>query len=97
MFHLLSQLLSQFCQFPISPGRTRQRRTANIKVNPTQLSDQMAHPVVWSYADNISIASFRESHVDELLMELLLLLVILPAVQDQNHTREWLKNCIKGK
>ena len=37
-----------------------------------------------------------ESHVDELLMELLLLLVILPAVQDQNHTREWLKNCIKG-
>ena len=29
-------------------------------------------------------------------MELLLLLVILPAVQDQNHTREWLKNCIKG-
>jgi E3 ubiquitin-protein ligase MARCH6 len=29
-------------------------------------------------------------------MELLLLLVILPAVQDQNHTREWLKNCIRG-
>ena len=29
-------------------------------------------------------------------MELLLLLVILPAVQDQNHTREWLKNSIKA-
>ena len=25
MFHHLAQLLSQFCQFPISPGRTRQR------------------------------------------------------------------------
>ena len=25
MFHHLTQLLSQFCQFPISPGRTRQR------------------------------------------------------------------------
>ena len=29
-------------------------------------------------------------------MELLLLLVILPAVQDQNHTREWLKNAIRA-
>ena len=37
-----------------------------------------------------------ESQVDELAMELLLLLVILPAVQDQNHTREWLKQVIKG-
>ena len=25
MFHHLAQLLWQFCQFPISPGRTRQR------------------------------------------------------------------------
>ena len=25
MFHHLAQLLSQFCQFPISPGRNRQR------------------------------------------------------------------------
>ena len=39
---------------------------------------------------------FRESQVDELAMELLLLLVILPAVQDQNHTREWLKKCIRA-
>ena len=29
-------------------------------------------------------------------MELLLLLVVLPAVQDQNHTREWLKNAIRA-
>ncbi len=29
-------------------------------------------------------------------MELLLLLVILPAVQDQNHTREWLKNATRA-
>ena len=38
----------------------------------------------------------RETQVDELAMELLLLLVILPAVQDQNHTREWLKNAIRA-
>merc|ERR1712024_307177 len=38
----------------------------------------------------------QESNVDELAMELLLLLVILPAVQDQNHTREWLKNAIRA-
>ena len=37
-----------------------------------------------------------ESQVDELAMELLLLLVILPAVQDQNHTREWLKTAIRA-
>ena len=35
--------------------------------------------------------SRQESNVDELAMELLLLLVILPAVQDQNQGREWLK------
>ena len=29
-------------------------------------------------------------------MELFLLMVILPAVQDQNHTREWLKQVIRG-
>lgn len=36
-------------------------------------------------------AQSSESNVDELAMELLLLLVILPAVQDQNHSREWVK------
>jgi len=33
----------------------------------------------------------NEGNVDEISMELLLLLVFLPAIQDQNHTREWLK------
>ena len=41
-------------------------------------------------------AQATESQVDELAMELLLLLVILPAVQDQNHTKEWLKNLIRA-
>ena len=35
MFHHLEQLLSQFCQFPISPGRTRQR-VEHPKSNSTQ-------------------------------------------------------------
>ncbi len=43
-----------------------------------------------------SLSFISESQVDELAMELLLLLVILPAVQDQNHTREWLKAIIKA-
>lgn len=34
--------------------------------------------------------------MDELALELILLLVILPAVQDQNHTKEWLKRLIRG-
>merc|ERR1719193_1301201 len=37
----------------------------------------------------------KESNVDELAMELMLLLVILPAVQDQNQGREWLKFLVK--
>jgi len=37
----------------------------------------------------------KESNVDELAMELMLLLVILPAVQDQNQGREWLKCLVK--
>jgi len=37
----------------------------------------------------------QESNVDELAMELLLLLVILPAVQDQNQGREWLKYLVQ--
>ena len=37
----------------------------------------------------------KESNVDELAMELMLLLVILPAVQDQNQGREWLKTVVK--
>ena len=37
----------------------------------------------------------KESNVDELAMELMLLLVILPAVQDQNQGREWLKAVVK--
>jgi len=41
-------------------------------------------------------ATAGETQVDELAMELLLLLVVLPAVQDQNHTREWLKNAIRA-
>merc|ERR1719436_2295062 len=41
-------------------------------------------------------ATAGETQVDELAMELLLLLVVLPAVQDQNRTREWLKNAIRA-
>ena len=37
----------------------------------------------------------KESNVDELAMELMLLLVILPAVQDQNQGREWLKCVVR--
>jgi len=40
--------------------------------------------------------SSNEGNVDEISMELLLLLVFLPAIQDQNHTREWLKWLIQN-
>ena len=48
------------------------------------------------YLSLINKSFLGETQVDELAMELLLLLVVLPAVQDQNHTREWLKNAIRA-
>ena len=56
------------------------------------------HPVTgdnWQVTVLIVTSNFKESNVDELAMELLLLLVILPAVQDQNQGREWLKYLVQ--
>ncbi|TRY61038.1 hypothetical protein TCAL_01440 [Tigriopus californicus] len=41
-------------------------------------------------------AQVTESQIDELAMELFLLLVILPAIQDQYHMQGWLKASIKA-
>jgi len=39
---------------------------------------------------------WHDGVVDEISMELLLLLVFLPALQDQEHTREWLRWSVRG-
>ena len=43
MFHHYAQLLSQLCQYPISPSRTEQK-AGQPKSKSSQLSDQMGHP-----------------------------------------------------
>ncbi|XP_032220194.2 E3 ubiquitin-protein ligase MARCHF6 isoform X2 [Nematostella vectensis] len=43
---------------------------------------------------NVQLSS--EAPVSELSLELLLLQVVLPALLEQGHTRQWLKNLIKG-
>ena len=45
MFNHLAGLLSQICQFPISPGAPAEGGTAKIMVNPTHLSKLMPLPV----------------------------------------------------
>ena len=47
MLHHLAHLLSHFCQLSISPGRTRQRLeyVSQIKVNPSQVRQEMPRPV----------------------------------------------------
>lgn len=40
--------------------------------------------------------SFSEVPVSELSLELLLLQVVLPALLEQGHTRQWLKNAMRG-
>ena len=50
MFHHLAQLLSQFGQFSYQPKQNQaDGGTAKIKVNPTQLSDQMPLPAEYIY------------------------------------------------
>lgn len=39
---------------------------------------------------------FSEVPVSELSLELLLLQVVLPALLEQGHTRQWLKNVLRG-
>ena len=39
---------------------------------------------------------FSEVPVSELSLELLLLQVVLPALLEQGHTRQWLKNVMRG-
>ena len=47
-------------------------------------------PVIQFY-----FASYSDAPVSELSLELLLLQVVLPALLEQGHTRQWLKNLIK--
>lgn len=39
---------------------------------------------------------YSEVPVSELSLELLLLQVVLPALLEQGHTRQWLKNVMRG-
>ena len=51
MFHNFAHLPSPICQTPISPGRIGQtvehKQTVTIKVYPTQVRDQIGHPVFY--------------------------------------------------
>ena len=42
------------------------------------------------------VAVFSEAPVSELSLELLLLQVVLPALLEQGHTRQWIKGILKG-
>lgn len=39
---------------------------------------------------------YSDAPVSELSLELLLLQVVLPALLEQGHTRQWLKNLVRG-
>ena len=46
---------SRFCQIPTIPSRTEQNSgTTKIKVNPTQVSEQMSYPVEESLVGGFS-------------------------------------------
>ena len=61
MFHHLAQLLSQFCQFPISPGRTRLRVNTQNLSQPNPVSPGDVSPCIGTNRDRDSPFSKRLS------------------------------------
>ena len=53
----VTQVLSQFCQFPISTSRRRQEDEKSETINQTHLSEQMAFPKQYGYKYTINITN----------------------------------------
>ena len=54
------------------------------------------YAIVFYLKGGLWCSCFSEVPVSELSLELLLLQVVLPALLEQGHTRQWLKNVMRG-
>lgn len=50
----------------------------------------------WLFSDPIHPFPLSDAPVSELSLELLLLQVVLPALLEQGHTRQWLKGLVRA-
>lgn len=56
----------------------------------------LAHTVEIALSDPVHLFPFSDAPVSELSLELLLLQVVLPALLEQGHTRQWLKGLVRA-
>lgn len=56
----------------------------------------LAHTVEMTYSDPVHLFPLSDAPVSELSLELLLLQVVLPALLEQGHTRQWLKGLVRA-
>lgn len=56
----------------------------------------LAHTVEIAFSDPVHLFPLSDAPVSELSLELLLLQVVLPALLEQGHTRQWLKGLVRA-
>ena len=55
-----------------------------------------SHTVKMTFSNPVYLFSLSDAPVSELSLELLLLQVVLPALLEQGHTRQWLKGLVRA-
>lgn len=56
----------------------------------------LAHMVEVTFSEPVHLFPLSDAPVSELSLELLLLQVVLPALLEQGHTRQWLKGLVRA-
>ncbi len=56
----------------------------------------LARTVEMAFSDPVRLFPLSDAPVSELSLELLLLQVVLPALLEQGHTRQWLKGLVRA-
>lgn len=82
-----------FCIFKTDPGTKMIILIFHFSFN---VMPSVLHKFHFSQRRFLFFFYFSEVPVSELSLELLLLQVVLPALLEQGHTRQWLKNVLRG-
>lgn len=62
----------------------------------TVLCNRVVHALANGFSDPVPLFPLSDAPVSELSLELLLLQVVLPALLEQGHTRQWLKGLVRA-
>lgn len=67
-----------------------------LKILSHHVLRALAHTVEMSFSNPVHLFPLSDAPVSELSLELLLLQVVLPALLEQGHTRQWLKGLVRA-